>query len=446
MTPTTPRQAAIRSLEGRIQNARLLKRSGRLLDISTSRLTARLEGVAIGEMCEIVDRSTGYAELARVVAIHDGLSILAPLGPVEGLSSAAMVFPAEEDLTFQCSDDLLGRLVDGLGRPIDGQPNTGPNWLKRRITAAQINPLSRPPIDAIFKSGIKSIDALNTFGEGQRIGVFGDPGSGKSTLLGALARNADADVCVLAMIGERGREVREFLDRQLPPSFRSRSVVVASTSDAPAIQRILGGYVANSIAEYFREQGKRVLPLFDSITRFARALREVGLAAGESAVRRGFTPSVYAELPKLIERSGRTEKGSITAIYTVLTENDGLDDPIAEEVRSLTDGHIVLSAELAQAGRYPAIDALKSRSRLMNEIVTPEHQAAASRIRLLMSKFLEVELLVQVGEYRPGSDALADEAIGKRDMIAEFLSQPVNDRAEFAATLQALFDRVARPL
>lgn len=435
----SPQSAVIQTLERRLHKAQLYKSVGKLTDISPVRLTADIEGVAIGDICEMIDRETGYTGFARVVSINTGTAILAPLGAIEGLSAGAEVIPTGEDFTFTCGDGLLGSMLDGLGRPLEaGFSTSGSDWVKRRISPTQINPLSRPPIDTVFESGVKAIDGLNTLGEGQRIGLFGDPGSGKSTLMGSLARNCNADVCVLAMIGERGREVREFMERQLPPEFRSRSVVIASTSDSPAMQRILGGYIATSIAEYFRDQGKSVLLLFDSVTRFARALREVGLAAGEAAVRRGFTPSVYAELPRLIERCGKTERGSITAIYTVLTENEGLDDPIAEEVRSITDGHIILSSELAHSGRYPAIDVLQSRSRLMNEIVTPEHIRASSKVRMLMSKFLEIELLLQVGEYKEGADPVADEAIAKREQIAQFLTQNSHDGAAYPEILEQL--------
>lgn len=431
--------AVIETLGRRLQNARLYRSVGRLIDISPVRLTARIEDVAIGDICEMTDRGTGYTGFARVVSINSGTAILAPLGAIEGLSAGAEVIPTREDFTFPCGDGLLGKMLDGLGQPLEDSVTTsGSGWVRRRVSPTLINPLSRPPIDTIFESGVRAIDGLNTLGEGQRIGLFGDPGSGKSTLMGSLARNCNADVCVLAMIGERGREVREFMERQLPPEFRARSVVVASTSDSPAMQRILGGYIATSIAEYFRDQGKSVLLLFDSVTRFARALREVGLAAGEAAVRRGFTPSVYAELPRLIERCGKTDKGSITAIYTVLTENEGLDDPIAEEVRSITDGHIILSSELAHSGRYPAIDVLQSRSRLMNEIVSADHMQASSKVRMLMSKFQEIELLLQVGEFKAGADALADEAIEKRDEIAKLLTQNSHSGAPYAETLERL--------
>ncbi|MEM6666693.1 MAG: FliI/YscN family ATPase, partial [Pseudomonadota bacterium] len=370
---------------------------GRLTDVSGGGLQTTLSDVAIGETCRLRDRTSRTDVLGQVIGIRNGYAILAPIGTTEGLSPGTDVIPLREPFSFWMSDALVGEVLDGMGQPVRERSVAGPGLNRCRLDAPAPGLFERRLVDKTLETGIRAIDGMLTLGEGQRVGVFGAPGSGKTSLLGSLARNADADVVVLGLIGERGRELGEFLERQLPPESRKNCVIVASTSDRPAMERIIGAQVATRVAEYFRDRGKKVLLLFDSVTRYARALREVGLAAGEPAVRRGFTPSVYAELPKIIERCGNTHAGSITAIYTVLTENDGVGDPIAEEVRSLTDGHITLSTELAQSGHYPAIDILQSTSRIMNDLVDADHRRAAGDIRALMAKYAEIELLVQVG-------------------------------------------------
>jgi type III secretion protein N (ATPase) len=283
--------------------------------------------------------------------------------------------------------------------------------------------------------GIRAVDGLLTCARGQRIGIFGQPGNGKSTLLATIVGGTDADVVVVGLIGERGREVREFVDRQIGPEGRKRAIVVAATSDRPAMERVKAAYVATTIAEYFRDQGKHVLLLMDSLTRFARAQREIGLAAGEPATRRGFPPSLFAELPRLLERSGTAAaKGSITGVYTVLVEGDLSLDPVAEEVQALLDGHLVLSAELAKRNHFPAIDVLHSRSRLMEVVASAAHRADAARLRALLARYNDIELLLRVGEYREGSDALADEAVAKIDSINAFLRQPSSDYVSMEET------------
>lgn len=414
----------IRAARQRLSSAQLITFMGRVESLGNSGIVAELPNVRIGEVCKLVDPGSAQVQYAKVIAFEQDKAVLLPLDEVGNLSSATEVIPLGKKFTFTCSNAMLGHVLNGLGQSMEGHDfSSEPDSYERSVDAEMINPLNRPPIDQIFHTGIRSIDGLLTLGEGQRIGMFGEPGSGKSSLLGSLARNGGFDVCVLALIGERGREVREFLDRQLPPEFRARCVTVVSTSDTPAMQRLIGGKTAISIAEHFRDQGKKVLLLFDSITRYARALREVGLSAGEVAVRNGYPPSVYTELPKIIERCGRTEGGVITALFSVLTENAGKNDPIAEEVQSLTDGHILLSSELGNQGHYPAIDVLKSKSRLMQELVDVPHSQNATKLRSLMAKYNEVEILIQVGEYREGGDKLADEAVRKREMISGFLKQ-----------------------
>ena len=435
--------AAVGAMQAAVRAHSFKTRIGRLSEVSPTRLATPLSDVAVGEICRLSDARRGFDILSQVVAIQNGEAVLAPIGPTNGLSPETEVIPTREPFGFWAGDFLLGRILDGLGRPVDGGPLPNRFAERVRIDNPAPDPLTRPVIDTVFETGIRSVDGLLTLGEGQRVGLFGDPGAGKSTLLGTMARHADADVVVLALIGERGRELREFLDRQLPPEVRGRCVVVASTSDRPAMERIIGAYVATSIAEYFRDRGKRVLFLFDSVTRFARALREVGLASGEQAVRRGFTPSVYAELPRLVERCGRTPNGAITAIYTVLTENDGLGDPIAEEIASITDGHIVLSPKLGQAGHYPAIDVLRSKSRVAIDIVDPAFHKEATEMRRLIAKYREIELLLQVGEYTPGGDKLADRAVERHGAIQAFLDQDHRQKSIFADTFQRLREVVA---
>ncbi len=396
---------------------------GEITDVSASRIVTTLKDVFVGEKCVLRLPESGREIGAQVVAIEKERAILSPMEDIEGISSNTEVIGTGEPCKIWVGNELIGRVLDGLGRPVDGHEFKTNNMEQIKITPPTVDALDRPVIDDVFETGVKSIDGFNTIGNGQRMAIFGEAGAGKSTLLAMLARHSDSDVVVLAMIGERGREVNEFLERQLPPEVRKRCIVVASTSDRPAMERIMAAHSAVTIAEHFRTQGQKVLMLFDSATRFARALREVGLSAGEKAVRSGFTPSVYAELPKLIERTGKTSTGAITAFFTVLVENDGVNDPVAEEIASLTDGHLVLDAALARSGIYPAINVLKSKSRLMNEICTEEHIGASNDLRKLMAKYIDLELLIQVGEYVAGTDPVADMAIECNPAIEGLLKQ-----------------------
>jgi type III secretion protein N (ATPase) len=300
------------------------------------------------------------------------------------------------------------------------------------------NPMLRRIIDRPISLGLRVLDGVLTCGEGQRMGIFAAAGGGKSTLLSSIIKNCSADVCVLALIGERGREVREFIEHDLGPEGKKRSVVVVSTSDRSAMERLKAAYTATAIAEYFRDQGRSALLLMDSVTRFGRAQREIGLAAGEPPTRRGFPPSVFSTLPKLMERAGNSDKGSITALYTVLVEGDDMTEPIADETRSILDGHIVLSRKLAAANHYPAVDVQASVSRVMNAVVSKEHKEAAQKLRKILAKFAEVELLVQIGEYKKGSDADADAALSRIDGVNKFLRQGLNEKSTFEETLKAL--------
>ena len=375
--------------------------------------------------------------MAEVVGFSQNLALLTPLGELVGASGATEVIPLGEVHRVPVGPGLLGRVLDGLGRPLDQK---GPLEVESHypVYADPPNAMERDLITQPISLGLRALDGLLTCGEGQRMGIFAAAGGGKSTLLSQIVRNTTADVVVLALIGERGREVREFLERDLGEDGVKRAVTVISTSDRPSMERLKAAYVATAVAEYFRDQGKKVLLLMDSVTRFARALREIGLAAGEPPTRRGFPPSVFATLPRLMERAGCSDKGSITALYTVLVEGDDMTEPVADETRSILDGHIVLSRKLGSANHYPAIDILASVSRLMTAIATPDHQRLAGRVRQLMAKYQEVELLVRIGEYKPGSDAVTEEAIRKIEAINGFLKQGLREKSSFNETLQAM--------
>lgn len=375
--------------------------------------------------------------MAEVVGFAKNLVLLTPLGELEGISSSTEVTPTGEVHRVPVGPAMLGRVLDGLGNPSDGK---GPIEIEEyyAVTADPPNAMTRQLISTPIHLGVRALDGLLTCGEGQRMGIFAAAGGGKSTLLSQIIRNTEADIVVLSLIGERGREVREFLERDLGEDGVKRAVTVIATSDRPAMERLKCAYVATAIAEYFRDKGRKVLLLMDSVTRFARALREIGLAAGEPPTRRGFPPSVFATLPKMMERAGCSANGSITALYTVLVEGDDMTEPVADETRSILDGHIILSRKLGSANHYPAIDVLASVSRLMTAIATPDHQRAAGKLRNLLAKYQEVELLVRIGEYKKGSDASSDEAIAKVDAINNFLKQGLREQSSFEQTLQAM--------
>jgi type III secretion protein N (ATPase) len=390
----------------------------------------------VGELCELVTPGEPPL-LAEVVGFRDNTAILTPLGPTTGISALTEVLPTGRGLVCPVGASLLGRVLNALGQPMDA---LGPlaTHMHMPVHREPTSPLTRRMIDAPLVTGIRAIDALLTLGEGQRIGVFSPPGVGKSTLLGMLARGSTAEVNVIALIGERGREVQEFIEHNLGPEGLAKTVMVVSTSDRPPMERIKSAYVATTIAEHFRDQGKKVLLLVDSLTRFARAQREIGLASGEPPTRRSYPPSIFSMLPQLLERAGQGKTGSITGVYSVLTEGDEENDPIAEEVRSILDGHIVLSRKLAASNRYPAIDVLASISRVMPLVTPADHCTAAARFRSLLAKYQEMELLVQIGEYKRGSDPLADEAIAARSAMIDFVSQAPGDSHPYDASLAAL--------
>jgi type III secretion protein N (ATPase) len=380
----------------------------------------------VGELCELRTPAGTLLQHAEVVGFSRDYAMLSPFGRLTDVSRNTVVVGLRRPLAVGVGDALLGRVVDSLGEPMDG---LGPIAVdeRRPIFADPPNPMSRPLLSDPLLTGVRVVDGLMTLGEGQRMGIFAPAGVGKSTLMGMFACGASCDVNVIALIGERGREVREFVEQILGPEGRARSVVVCATSDRSAIERAKAAYAATAIAEYFRDRGKRVLLMMDSLTRFARAQREIGLAMGEPPTRRGFPPSIFAELPRLLERTGLAERGSITALYTVLAEDESSSDPVAEEVRGILDGHMILSREIAAQHRYPAIDVLASLSRVMPQITSPEHMEMAGHVRRLMAQYKDVEMLLQVGEYKTGSNPLADEAIEKIDAIRGFLSQRTDE-------------------
>ena len=391
----------------------------------------------MGELCELRRPDGTLMQRAEVVGITRQHALLAPFGSMTGLSRSTRVTGSGEPLSVAVGARLLGRVLDGLGEPSDGG---GPIEAECRVPvfAPAPDPLERRMIDTQIATGVRVIDGLMALGEGQRMGIFAAAGVGKSTLLGMLARGTECDINVIVLIGERGREVREFIELTLGEQGMARSVVVCATSDRSSIERAKAAYVGTAIAEYFRDRGLRVLLMMDSLTRFARAQREIGLSAGEPPTRRGFPPSVFAELPRILERAGMGREGSITALYTVLAEDEEGGDPISEEVRGILDGHLVLSRKIAARNRYPAIDVLNSLSRVMPQIASQEHCASAGRMRRLMAKYDEIEMLLQIGEYREGSDPLADEAIEFQEDIESFVRQKTDQLADIDETYDLL--------
>ncbi len=410
---------------------------GRITEIVGMLIKAVVPQVKIGEVCLI--KREGEPLIAEVVGFTKDEVYLSPLGEMSGIGPSSEVIPLHMPLHIKVGQNLLGRVLNGLGEPLDVDTK-GPLVLDETYSVLNTppDPLKRQVISEPLSVGVRCIDGTLTTGKGQRVGIFAAAGGGKSTLLGMIARNAKADVNVISLIGERGREVREFLENDLGEEGMKRSVIIVSTSDQAAQLRINAAYVGTAIAEYFRDQGKTVILMMDSVTRFARALREVGLAAGEPPARAGFTPSVFATLPKLLERSGNSDKGSITAFYTVLVAGDDLNEPVSDEVRSILDGHIILSSELARQYHYPAIDVLGSISRIITHIVDKEHLQLIGKVREVLANYKKNELLIRIGEYKPGSDKAADFAIKYIDKVNRFLKQLVDEKSSFEETLAQL--------
>lgn len=394
---------------------------------------------SIGDLCYIYNKLDGEPIWAEVVGFKTQKLLLMPLGSMEGLMPGAVVMNTGSSMKIKVGPQLLGRVLDGLGRPID---NLGPvNTQSFYSTHAEIiNPLNRQLIRTPLSLGIRAIDGFITAGKGQRLGVFAGSGVGKSTTLAMMAKNTNADLNVIALIGERGREVREFIETTLGPEGMKRSIVVVATSEQPSLVKIKAGFVATAIAEYFRDQGKDVLFMLDSVTRIAMAQREVGLAVGEPPATRGYTPSVFALMPKLLERAGSNEYGTITGLYTVLVEGDDFNEPISDTARSILDGHIMLSRELAHKNHYPAVDVLQSVSRVMKEVTNKEHSAAAGKIRTLLAAYKKNEDLINIGAYVNGADPVTDQAIRFMTQINEFLQQKVDEKTTYEQTITQLMN------
>ena len=421
-----------------IDHCKSMNMIGKVVQIVGLVIECNGPNVSMGELCYVHSHFEDVEPLpAEVVGFRGGYVLLMPLGETKGIGPGCQVVSAQKVLQVKVGPELLGRVIDGLGNPIDGK---GPILCQKEypIQADPPAPLERPVIKDSLYVGVRAIDGLITMGQGQRIGIMAGSGVGKSTLLSMIARNTEADISVIALVGERGREVKEFIERDLGEEGLKRSVVVVATSDKPALVRIKGALTATAIAEYFRDRGRKVVLMMDSVTRFAMAQREVGLTVGEPPATRGYTPSVFALLPRLLERAGTSAKGSITGIYTVLVDGDDMNEPIADAVRSILDGHIVLSRNIAAQNHFPAIDVLASVSRVMSAVVPKEHMEANRKLRALMAVYKEAEDLIHIGAYVKGSSPKIDEAVQKIDAINDFLCQGVFEVQSFEETIQRL--------
>ena len=415
----------------------LFKKMGKVVNVIGLTIESAGPDAKLGDICRIFPPGgEGTSIMAEVVGFKGGMTQLMPYEVTDGIGSGSIVENTDVPLMVEITDEILGKTLDGLGRPVDGSHYEA--VARYPVEAAPPDPLQREIIDEVLPLGVKAVDGLLTIGKGQRIGIFAGSGVGKSTLMGMFARNTTAEINVIALIGERGREVREFIERDLGPEGMARSVVVVATSDKPALERNEAAKTATAIAEYFRDQGKDVLLMMDSLTRFSMAQREIGLASGEPPVSRGYPPSVYAEMPKLLERAGRSDKGSITGLYTVLVDGDDFNEPITDTARSILDGHIMLDRKLAHKNHYPAIDVLQSISRCMSAIATREHKAMAGKLKTVLATYQEAEDLINIGAYKAGSNPGIDYAISKIEQVNEFLMQDVDTKTGFEEAVEAM--------
>ena len=416
----------------------LIRVIGKVVQVVGLVIEAQVQGVSIGDLCLIrMDKGTRQV-YAEAVGFKEGRVLLMPLGTTTRISPGSEVLAAGKPLTISCGSFLLGRVLGGLGEPIDDRGLHLEKGEERPLDRDPPDPVKRPRVTETLRVGVKAIDGLLTIGRGQRIGIFAGSGVGKSTLMGMIARNAEADVNVIALVGERGREVRDFIEESLGGEGLKKSVVIVATSDQPPLIRLKAAFVATAIAEYFRDLGKKVIFMMDSVTRFAMAQREIGLATGEPPTTKGYTPSVFALLPRLMERSGTSELGSITAFYTVLVEGDDFNEPIADQVRSILDGHIILSRDLAARNHYPCIDVPNSVSRLMSAIAPAEQKEAASQLREVLAHYREAEDLINIGAYVKGSNSKIDYAISKIDQVNDFLKQGIMDDVDYDEAMTQL--------
>jgi flagellum-specific ATP synthase len=435
----------IATFSKKILNAETIKVNGKVTDVVGLVIVSFGPNVSIGEECRVIDRNGVEVCSCEVVGFKDGKVLSIALGEVHSISPACEIVSTGRSFSISVGEELLGRVIDGMGNPIDGK---GPLNLseRRSIYREPPNPLDRDRIETPLQTGVRAIDGLLTIGKGQRAGIFAGSGVGKSVLLGMMARNTDADINVITLLGERGREVREFIEKDLGEEGLKRSVVIVATSDKSALIRMKSAYIGTTIAEYFRDKGKDVLLMMDSVTRFAMAQREIGLTVGEPPTTKGYTPSVFALLPKLLERAGTTNRGSITGFYTVLVDGDDMNEPIADAVRSILDGHIVLSRKLANKGQYPAIDSLQSVSRVMPDVVTDDHRGRAILFNEILATYSEAEDLINIGAYVKGSNPQIDHALHNISNLRMFLKQGMKEKSEYSETLRRLNEMIEEPL
>ncbi len=441
----TPGSIVIERFKDLIFKADLYKMNGKVSDVVGLVIISTGPNVSLGELCIIVDKSGNEVCKSEVVGFKEGKVLSIAIGEVHNISPSCEIIATGRTLSVGVGNELLGRVIDGLGNPIDGKGEIFSSF-SLNIHREPPNPLDRKRISTPLQTGIRVIDGLLTVGTGQRIGIFAGSGIGKSVLLGMIARNTNADINVITLIGERGREVREFIEKDLGEEGLKRSVVIAATSDKSALIRMKGAFIGTTIAEYFRDQGMNVVLMMDSVTRFAMAQREIGLTVGEPPTTKGYTPSVFALLPKLLERAGSISKGSITGFYTVLVDGDDMNEPIADAVRSILDGHIVLSRKLANSGQYPAVDPLQSISRVMPDVVDNDHRKRAIAFNEILSVYKEAEDLINIGAYVRGSNPQIDHALTKISKLREFLKQDMSEKSSFEEAKKHLFTLIEQPL
>lgn len=418
---------------------------GRVTESTSLIIKASVPAVRIGEMCYVTSKEGGPPLKTEVVGFREDAVFLMPLGEVKGIGPDSEVIPTGKSFSIKCGYGLLGRVIDGIGEPMDGgKPLSEVEGLVDwSVDRASPDPYTRQPVDRPIAMGVRAIDGLLTIGRGQRVGLFAGSGVGKSTLMGQIARNTSAEIVVACLVGERGREVLDFISESLGEEGAKRTVLVAATSNTPSLVRLKSTYVATAVAEWFRDQGRDVLFMMDSSTRFARAQREIGLALGEPPARQGYPPSVFAQIPRLMERTGNNDKGSITAIYTVLVQAGDMEEPIADEVRGILDGHIILNRVLGERNHWPAIDILPSLSRVMSGIISPEHKKAASHLRETLANYEKNRDLILLGAYSYGTDPKVDYAIDKYEAIEAFLKQDKGDNTPFEQSIQQLVEMFA---
>jgi flagellum-specific ATP synthase len=428
-----------------IDSAETLKINGRVTDVIGLIIVSVGPNVSLGEICSIVNKKGKEVCKAEVVGFKEGKVLSIALGEVANISPSCEIIASGKSFGVKVGEQLLGRVIDGLGNPIDGKGELE-GVQDRTVYRDPPNPLNRKRIETPLQTGVRAIDGLLTCGKGQRVGIFAGSGVGKSVMLGMIARNTNADISVIVLVGERGREVREFIEKDLGEEGLKRSVVIVATSDKPALMRIKAAFIGTTIAEYFRDMGKDVVLMMDSVTRFALAQREIGLTIGEPPTTKGYTPSVFAILPKLLERAGTSFKGSITGFYTVLVDGDDMTEPVADAVRSILDGHIVLSRKIANKGQYPAIDPLQSVSRVMPDIVEEDHRLRAVEFNEILQTYNEAEDLINIGAYVKGSNPQVDHALANIISLRKFLKQDMKERALYKDTVDKLYTIIQQPL